>query len=137
MSVLKSQRTESKVEFWNTAAKLRVELSKFVMNEKHVPKRWKHVITYPVIDMATQMLNYIVAANTIHVTRNDEAVTRDKYQTEALIKLEQLYDLLQFGMEALNHYPDALQPIADLMAKEEQLLKAWQKSDRARYKEFF
>ena len=66
MSVLKRNRSESQLEFYNTATKVRAELTRFVMNEKVVPKRWRPVFTFPMVEHLIKLFDSITAANTIY-----------------------------------------------------------------------
>ena len=65
MSVLKNKRGESQMEFYHTATLARAELTKFVMNDSIVPKRWRPVFTFPIIEKVIALIDNITAANTI------------------------------------------------------------------------
>ena len=88
MSVLKNKRSESQLEFYHTATLIRTELTRFVMNEKIVPKRWRPVFTFPMVDKVIKLFDYITAANTIYPQNLREAERRRDYQTQAIIVVE-------------------------------------------------
>ena len=61
MSVLKNKRSESQLEFYHTATLIRKELTRFVMEEKIVPKRWRPVFTFPMVEKVIRLIDYITA----------------------------------------------------------------------------
>lgn len=129
MSVLKNKRSQSKLEFYHTAILIRNELTKFVMNEKIVPKRWRPVFTFPIIDKGILLVDHITAANTIYPQNVHEAERRRDFQTDAIIVVEQIIQLLQYMLSTLNLDPNKFQPITEMLLKESTLLRGWRKSD--------
>ena len=129
MGVLKNKRSESQLEFYHTATIIRAELTRFVMNDKIVPKRWRPVFTFPMTEKVIQLFDYITAANTIYPQNRREAEMRRDYQTKAIITVEQILQLLQFMLTTLSVDPDKFQPITELLVKEAALLRGWRKSD--------
>lgn len=73
MGVLKNKRSESKLEFYHTATKIRAELTRMVMNEKIIPKRWWPAFTFPMIEKLIALVDHITAANTIYPQNLREA----------------------------------------------------------------
>lgn len=136
MSVLKRNRSESQLEFFNTATQIRVELTRFVMNEKIVPKRWRPVFTFPMVNLLTKMINSITAANTIYPQSLREAEKRREYQTEAIITVEQIFQHLHYMIATLSVDVNKFRPITKLLVKEGQLLRGWRKADHKFIKEF-
>ena len=129
MSVLKNKRSESQLEFYHTATLIRTELTRFVMNEKIVPKRWRPVFTFPMIEKIIKLVDYITAANTIYPQNLREAERRRDYQTQAIITVEQIVQLLQYMLDTLSVNPDKFQPVTELLMKESALLRGWRKAD--------
>ena len=129
MSVLKNKRSESQLEFYHTATLIRAELTRFVMNDKVVPKRWRPVFTFPMTEKVIRLVDYITAANTIYPQNRREAEMRRDYQTQAIITVEQILQLLQFMLTTLPVDPDKFQPVTELLIKEATLLRGWRKSD--------
>lgn len=129
MSVLKNKRSESQLEFYHTATLIRAELTRFVMNDKVVPKRWRPVFTFPMTEKVIRLVDYITAANTIYPQSRREAEMRRDYQTQAIITVEQILQLLQFMLTTLPVDPDKFQPVTELLIKEAALLRGWRKSD--------
>ena len=138
MSVLKNKRSESQLEFYHTATLIRTELTRFVMNEKVVPKRWRPVFKFPMVEKVIKLFDYITAANTIYPQNLREAERRRDYQTQAIITVEQILQLLQYMLTTLSINPDKFQPVTELLVKEAALLRGWRKSDNkfiAKFKE--
>ena len=133
MSVLKRNRSESQLEFYNTATLIRSELTRFVMNDKIVPKRWRPVFTFPMVAHVLSMMDNITAANTIYPHCLREAEMRRDYQTKAIISVEQIFQLLQFLLTTLPVNANKFQPVTELLVKEAQLLRGWRKTDYAKF----
>lgn len=129
MSVLKRNRSESHLEFYHTATIIRSDLTRFVMNEKIVPKRWRPIFTFPMIERVNRLMDNITAANTIYPQNLREAEARRDYQTAAIITVEQIFQLLQFMLDTLSVNPDKFQPITEMLIKESALLRGWRKAD--------
>lgn len=137
MSVLKNKRNQSQLEFYHTATIIRAELTRFVMNENNVPKRWRPVFTFPMVDKLIQLFDCITAANTIYPQNEHEVEMRRNYQTEAIITVEQIIQLIQYMISTLPIDIDKLQSTTELLLKESALLKGWRKSDNTKYKNIF
>ena len=136
MSVPKRNRSESKLEFYHTATLVRAELTRFVMNEKVVPKRWRPVFTFPMVEKVICLFDNITAANTIYPQNIQEAYLRREYQMKAIITVEQILQLLQYMMNTLPVDPDKFQPVTELLLKEGQLLRGWRKADNKFVEQF-
>ena len=142
MSVLARNRSESQLEFYNTATKIRAEMTRFVMNEKIVPKRYRPVFAFPMVNHLIALFDNITAANTIYPQKpkdeNDKAtmelylkevMKRREYQTKAIITVEQIFQLLQYMLTTLPVAANKFQPVTELLMKEAQLLRGWRKAD--------
>ena len=126
---MKRNRSESHLEFYHTATIIRSDLTRFVMNEKIVPKRWRPVFTFPMIERINRLMDNITAANTIYPQNLREAEARRDYQTAAIITVEQILQLLQFMLDTLSVNPDKFQPVTEMLVKESALLRGWRKAD--------
>ena len=129
-NVLRRKRSVSELEFYHNAEELRVELTRFVMSEKNVPKKYRFVFAQPVVNMLRLMMNNIIAANTVYPTNEHELEMRRDYQTKAIINCEQLIQELQYMMAILPIGADQMKSIAERMITETRLLKAWRKSNK-------
>ena len=129
MSVLKNNRGESQMEYYHTATLARAELTRFVMNDNIVPKRWRPVFTFPIIEKVIALIDNITAANTIYPQNMREYEMRREYQTKAIITVEKIIQLLQFMLTTLPICADKFQPVTELLMKEGALLRGWRKAD--------
>lgn len=129
MGVLKNKRGESQMEFYHTATLARAELTRFVMNDSIVPKRWRPVFTFPIIEKVIALIDNITAANTIYPQNMHEYEMRRDYQTKAIITVEQIIQLLQFMLSTLPISADKFQTVTELLMKEGALLRGWRKAD--------
>ena len=55
-----------------TALDLQVELTKYCVNEKYVPKKWRLLIGVPLINKVDELVNNISFANSIYPTNDTE-----------------------------------------------------------------
>lgn len=126
------------MEFYKTADIMRGELTRFLMNDKYVPKKWRFVFTYPTIELIKQLFNDIIEANDLY-PYTDEVVERRKLiQSRTIDDCEKIYEQLQYMLTTLSYRSiDADHPIArqllnvfDLLDIEEKLLKAWRRSTK-------
>lgn len=129
MGVLKNKRGESQMEFYHTATLARAELTRFVMNDDIVPKRWRPVFTFPIIEKVIALIDNITAANTIYPQSMHEYEMRRDYQNKAIITVEQIIQLLQFMLSTLPVSADRFKPVTELLMKEGALLRGWRKAD--------
>lgn len=134
-NVLARRRSISELEFYKNACELRAVLTRFVMNEKNVPKRYKFVFAMPMINLLLDLFNNITMANTIYALNEHEAQLRRDYQTKAIANCEQIVQLLQYITDTLTTDINKLKIPVDLLKKEMALLRAWRKSSKIQNKE--
>ena len=65
-SVLARNRSLSELEFYKNACEMRGTLTRFVMSEKHVPKKYRFVFAIPMTELLKELMCNITAANTIY-----------------------------------------------------------------------
>ena len=130
-NVLARQRTLSELEFWKNATEIRASFTRFLMSEKHVPKRWRPVFTFPGIGYALKLMEEITAANTIYPTTEAELEQRRAHQNEAIIAVEQIIQHMQFMIETLDECRVSdFEHLGEKLFKEVALLKAWRKQNK-------
>jgi len=133
-SVLTRFRSESALEFYTTARKLRGQLTRWAMNEKNIPKHYRPVLAFPLLARLDDLMNNITAANSIYPANEHELQARRDYQNAAIGNCEQIWQQLQhiddvmFEASAidLNKLSDAL----EMLVRETKLLKAWRKANK-------
>ncbi len=129
-NVLMRKRSISGLEFWKNGADIRAHLTRFLMNEKNVPKRYTYVFTFPGIDLGRRLMEEITAANTIYPTNADELAQRRYHQNEAIVLCEQIIQHLQWLVDTLPVKVISLEVLVELINKEVALLKAWRKTNK-------
>lgn len=133
-SVLSRFRSESSLEFYTTARKLRGQLTRWAMNEKNIPKHFRPVLAYPLIGICDELMNNITAANSIYPVNDHELQMRRDRQTAAIGNCEQVWQQLQhiddvmYDVKAIDL--NKLAPTLEMLAKEGSLIKAWRKANK-------
>lgn len=135
MSVLKSRRELSEMQFFQTGVDIQNKLIEFCMNEKNIPKKYRFVYAMPIIEQGEKLVENIVSANTIYPTTNEEVMKRREYQTEALANCEKILQKLQSLRRTLGVDSGILKEIVGMIVNERGYIVAWRKSDNQRYKE--
>ena len=129
-NVLKRNRSVSDLEFWKNAVDIRTIFTRYLMNEKHVPKRWRPVFTFPGIDYSRRLMEEITAANTIYPTSEEELSQRRSHQNEAIVTCELIVQHIQWMIETLQISVNDFENLCELIFKEIALLKAWRKTNK-------
>jgi hypothetical protein len=129
-SVLTNRRSISELEFFQNAIALRTELTKFILNDKNVPKSYRLYFALPMKSKLTALMDNITAANTIYPINEHELEQRRDYQTKAIIVCEQILQELQYMISVLPINVDRLNPEVEMLLKEVALLKAWRKNSK-------
>lgn len=114
-----------------TALDLQVELTKYCVNEKYVPKKWRLLIGVPLINKVDELVNNISFANSIYPTNDTELQQRKTYQVKAIANCYQIQNLiikLEKTVEKVTI--QSLDKIIDLLCEERILLLAWKKANK-------
>lgn len=134
----------SDMEFYRVADKLRTEISVFLMNDKNVPKKWRSVITYPIINLTQAMLDCIIDANAIYPYSNELVERRKALQQLCINYCEKIFERFQYVMNTVmcerlhrdennterRRLEYHLDEIGALLEKEERLLHGWKNSTK-------
>lgn len=132
-NVYKRFRGETDIQFIMTALDLQVEITKYVNNEKYVPKKWRLILGLPIANKVDEMVDNITFANTIYPTGDEELEKRRKYQTLAIINCFQLQNKIVKLERCIDKVTiESLDKIIDLLCTELMLLKRWKKTDKIR-----
>lgn len=138
MSVLKSKRGESAMQFIETARELEVYTIKHCAR---FPKRYMFLITKDIVALAKAVYNNVKAANSVYPTNAAEAQLRRNYLITANCELQCLISQLDIAREFVRN-TDSNKPIngkvwqtwIDLITTEAKLLAALKNKDKERYK---
>jgi hypothetical protein len=149
MSVLKNNRTLSKLEFYHNARTMREQITNFLLRDFGIRDKVRKVrgednieVTiieeYPawlitffrqsIIGILRALMMNIMAANTIYPVTLEELAERRKYQTAAIINCEQLLGEMTYCSDVLPIELAKFLPYIDKIAFEIKLLKGWRKS---------
>lgn len=139
MSVLKSKRGESSVQFIETARQLEVHSFSCCMK---APKRYERFLTGRIMELSSEVHDHVRAANNIWPTNQHEAQMRRDELTRAnnalqnlSPKLQLLYDSILQNPEGYKWIHKAMQRWGELISEEAKLISAVRKADRQRYKD--
>ena len=129
-------RKETKFDALEMANELKHKVSKYVMNENYVPKRWRYINGKPAVDYAREIRDNISFANDIRLEGPDIKQMQEKrnaYQQKALsfcnILGSQLSDIIS---ECAGATDENMREITDLLDKLIGKIINWIKSDSNR-----
>ena len=139
MSVYKSKRGKSSVQFVETARKLEEHTLEQCLK---VPKRYTFLLTQQIMGLASTVYEEVVAANSIYPTNQHEAQLRRDHLTAANAALQALdrqlgllAGVLWKNPENFKGFDHAFTVWGDLINEEAKLISGIKRADRARYKD--
>lgn len=132
MSVIKSKRSESEMEFIHTARQLQIHTIKKCTG---FPKRYTFYVSQPLAACATRIHEYVKCANSIYPTNQQDAQIRREYLIRANAELNSMVSQLEIANELFGIEGSKMQFWMDLVDKEIRLVKGTMKKDKERYKE--
>lgn len=131
MSVIKSKRSVSPVEFIHTARELEIYTIRKVVN---FPKRYTFYVSQPLAESATRVHKLVKAGNSIYPTNKHEAQLRRDYFLKALAELQSLVSQIEIANELFSVEANSMKMWGELINKEDRLLRAVLKKEQQRYK---
>lgn len=124
-------RKETAYDPVDCAADLQDILTRYVMNEKYMPKKWRFVVGIKLIEKVDELTDYVIAANETWAKGKTNMELRHKYWRAAYIACKQLDRKLQRAKTNIDTVtPDSLKTVIELLAKEEGLLIHKIRSDK-------
>ena len=137
-SVHKRLRKETELQFLQTAWELQFELTKYVMKEKNLPKKWRLILACPIIAKVDELVDNLNYANCIYPTKIEDVRLREQYQQKAIANCWQLQNKLVRMIECVETVKiEKMERIINLLSDAEILIKKWKKSDKERNKKLF
>lgn len=131
-------RKKTEVQFLVTAWELQKEITKFVMSEKNIPKKWRYMVGQDIIHKVLEFVDNLNYANCLFPTNLEECSTRIEYQQRAIANIWQLQNKLVLLIEAVDEVKiEKMEKIIELLEFSERLVKQWKKSDKERFKKLF
>ena len=129
-SVLARNRSLSELEFYKNACELRGVLTRFVMSDKNVPKKYRFVFAIPMTELMKDLMCNVTAANTIYPINEHEVQMRRDFQTMAIANCEQIFQMMEYMVDTLPIDVNKLKQAIELTMKETALLKSWRKTNK-------
>lgn len=140
MSVYKSKRGESSVQFIETARQLEAHTFACCMK---APKRYERFLTGRIMELSSEVHDRVRAANNIWPTnrheaqlRRDELMRANNALQNLSPKLQLLYDSILQNPEGYGWIHKAMQRWGDLICEEAKLIAAVKKNDGSGTKTF-
>lgn len=131
MTVIRSKRSESEMEFIYTARQLQIYT---VQKCVSFPKRYTFYIGQPIANAATRVHELTKMANSIYPTNAHEVQIRRDYLLRANAELYSLVSQIEVAHELFGLEANVMKYWMDLVDKEIRLVKGTMKKDRERYK---
>lgn len=149
MSVVKNKRSLSRLEFYNNARKLRIDLTNWLLRDFGIRDRVYRIpndeeveklvtAQYPkwfidhtrdsILKILTNLMMNITAANSIYPINLMEVDLRRGLQDKAIANCEQLLQELIYCADVMPLQVSKLEPYAEMIDKEIALLKGWRKT---------
>ena len=135
MSVRKGDRGEGKLQVLNKARELKNYSLSQLKNDKHFPKSTRWLYAAPIAAEVREACICIRHANSVYVTNAEEYNYRRMEQVKAHAHLDALLDLIDDAYDAGYISGDKVEFWTGLILKTDDLLKAWIKSDKDKYKD--
>ncbi len=134
MSVRKGERGEGKLQVLNKARELKQYSLNLLKNDKHFPKSTRWLYSAPIATEVREACICIRHANSVYVTNTDEYNYRRMEQVKAHAHLDALLDLIDDAYNANYISGNQVEFWTGLILSTDELLKAWIKSDKEKYK---
>ena len=131
MSVVKSERATSDLQFLYTARELQIYSIKKCVN---FPKRYTFYISQTLASIATRIHEDVKKGNSIYPTNKHEAQMRIDCFLKAKAELNNMVAQVEVAAEMFDIEPEAIKHWMSLIGSEIKLVSAVIKTDRARYK---
>ena len=124
-------REETKMAFYANALELQIEIIKFCMKEKFIPKKWRYAIGYDLISKVNELVDNITYANSIYPTSDAELELRKKFQTLAICNCFQIQNKIVCAERSIETVKiEKLEKVIELLSHEITLLKSWKKASK-------
>lgn len=136
-NVHKRFRVDTKIQFLFNAQNLQIALTTFLMKDKNIPKKYRLMLAVPMIEKVDELVDNLVYANSIIPTNSMEYEQRLLHQNNAIANCRQIHNkLFRMVMCVDSIKVEKLEQIAELLESTDNLIRAWKKSDKQRYKSF-
>ena len=129
-------RSETSFDTTTIAINLRDKVAKYVMNENHVPKKWRYIDAVPAIEYARIIRDCVSGANDIWIGEDHSPAmleTRRMLQLMALMNCGHLEkQLIAIKADCQGATDENMREVSDLLESLLKKISSWSKSDRER-----
>lgn len=132
MSVIRSARSVSEVQFLHTARELQIYT---VQKCVGFPKRYTFYVSQPLAAVATRIYEDVKRGNSIYPANQHEVQLRRDYFLQAVAELQNLISQVEVAYELFRFDANIMEHWMELVDTEMKLVKALLKSDKSRYKD--
>ena len=132
MSVIRSARSVSEVQFLHTARELQIYTIQKCVG---FPKRYTFYASQPLAAVATRIYEDVKRGNSIYPANQHEVQLRRDYFLQALAELQNLISQVEVAYELFRFDANIMEHWMELVDTEMKLVKALLKSDKSRYKD--
>ena len=123
-NVYARNRKTTDLAFLMIGQDLQTKLTIYVMNEKRIPKKWRYMVGRNIIAKVDELVDNIVAANSIYPTTTEELEKRKLFQSLAICNCYQLQNKIIRLINCINTVTvDSLTQIIKLLHQEIATLK--------------
>ena len=124
MSVYVKDRKITKIQYVVTAQKLQVAVIQYLMNDNHVPKKWRYMLAQDAILKVSELLDNVIASNSIFPNTEERLKLRKEYYQRAIVNCYQLENKMLCMVRTIPSVnADNLKQITSLLFDEINLLK--------------
>ena len=132
MSVIRSARSVSEVQFLHTARELQIYTIQKCVG---FPKRYTFYVSQPLAAVATRIYEDVKRGNSVYPANQHEVQLRRDYFLQALAELQNLISQVEVAYELFRFDANIMEHWMELVDTEMKLVKALLKSDKSRYKD--
>lgn len=136
MSVPVGEREKGQLESLTKARNLKTYTLQICTNENNFPKRYRWCLVNDIVKETNEICRYIVGANAVRVKNSQDAYRRIERQnlayelTEVLLEdIDTAYAFFRIDAKRIEYWT---KQVVELQS----LIKAWNKSDVERYRQF-
>ena len=133
MSVVRSKRSQSQLEFLHTARALQIYTIQKCVNT--IPKRYTFYIGTGLAESARSIYENVKRGNSVYPLNQHEVQLRRDYFLRAYVELQSMVSQIEVAYELLNFDEGVLNEWSGLIDSEMKLVQALMKKDRERYKD--
>ena len=132
MTVIKSKRSQSEMEFLKVARDLQTYTIQKCVSV--IPKRYTFFVSNHLVDSATAVYVNVKKGNSIYPLNQHEVQIRRDFFLKAYAELQSLISQIELAYGIVHFQEKVMQEWARLISEELRLVSALLKKDRERYK---